>query len=405
MSSQVSTESYDLVVIGAGIIGLASAISALEFNASYKVMVLEKEKDIGVHASGRNSGVVHAGFYYSPDSLKAQFCRVGNQELKSFARQHKLPINNCGKVIVTTNDTEDVRVETLFNRGICNGVDLELLPGSDLSRFEPTAKTNNLFVWSPQTSILDPGQLLQKLLDVYISMGGKIAFNVDTELSYEKGEVVLLVNRKRVETKKIVNAAGAFADQLAKQIGVGTRFAVVPFKGSYRKSAELSISKTLIYPVPHPINPFLGVHTTITPEGYLKIGPTAMLAFGRENYGVFENLHPKEVLEILKAVGYIVKGRKHNLIQIMMDEIPLLSLKGLVGKAGHLSNEVTEKHSWKNPPPGIRSQLVDVKTGELVQDFVVEEFGNTLHFLNIVSPGWTSAFPFTRHFMGDFLRK
>lgn len=404
MSSQVSSESYDLVVIGAGIIGLSSAISALEFNSSYKVLVLEKEGDIAVHASGRNSGVVHAGFYYSPDSLKAQFCRVGNQELKKFARQHKLPVNNCGKVIVTKNDSEDVRVETLFNRGISNGVDLELLPGSDLSRFEPTAKTNNLFVWSPQTSILDPGQLLQKLLDVYTSMGGRIEFKVHTELRYENGEVVLIANQERVETKKIVNAAGAFADQLAKQIGVGTRFAVVPFKGSYRKSTELSASKSLIYPVPHPVNPFLGVHTTLTPEGFLKIGPTAMLAFGRENYGVFENLHVKEVLEILKAVGYVAKGGKHNLVQIMKEEIPLLTLGGLIKKAGNLSTEVSVKRSWKKPPAGIRSQLVDIRTGELVQDFVVEEFGNTLHFLNIVSPGWTSAFPFTRQFIGDFLR-
>ena len=405
MSHQDLSENYDLVVIGAGIIGLSTAISALEFNSSYKVMILEKEECIAVHGSGRNSGVVHAGFYYSPDSLKAQFCRVGNQEIKKFARQHNLPINRCGKVVVTKNDDEDIRVETLFNRGVCNGVDLELLPGADLPRFEPTAKTNNLFVWSPQTAILDPKLLLKAMLGLYISLGGKIAFKTSSELRFEKNEVVLLANQKRVKSKKIVNAAGAFADQLAKQIGVGSRFAVVPFKGCYRKSTELSRSKALIYPVPHPVNPFLGVHTTLTSEGYLKIGPTAMPAFGRENYHFFENLHVREVLEILKAIGYVVKGRKHNLIQILTEEIPLLSQKGLTKKAGQLSIEISEKHSWKKPPTGIRSQLVDIENGELVQDFVVEEFGNSLHFLNIVSPGWTSAFPFTRHFMSDFLKK
>ena len=401
----ISSEKYDLVVIGAGIIGLTSAIAALENSPRCKVLLLEKNDAIAEHASGRNSGVLHAGFYYSPDSLKAQFCRDGNLEMKKFARQHGLMINNCGKVVVTKNADEDIRLEKLYHRGLTNGVDIELLPGEVLARFEPTAVTNDSFIWSPQTSILDPKVLLHKLLDVYITMGGKILFKANTELKDENGEVVVFCNQERIVTSKIVNSAGAFADQIAKKIGVGTKYAVVPFKGNYRKSFDVTKSKVLIYPVPHPVNPFLGVHTTLTPEGKLKIGPTAMLAFGRENYNGVENLHFKEALEILKALANVVRGGKHNLFEIIREEIPLLSERGLTKNAGVLSTEVAKIDSWEKSPSGIRSQLVDIASGELIQDFIVEEYGNSLHFLNIVSPGWTSAFPFTRHFMESFLNK
>jgi L-2-hydroxyglutarate oxidase LhgO len=140
-------------------------------------------------------------------------------------------------------------------------------------------------------------------------------------------------------------------------------------------------------------------------EGTLKIGPTAMLALGRENYSGLKNLHLREVLEVFKSSGYVFRGTKHNLLEIMRDEIPLLSLRGLVREAGKISSEVGKVHSWKKPASGIRSQLVDIDSGELVQDFIVEEFENSLHFLNIVSPGWTSSFPFTQHFIDEFLKK
>ena len=405
MATNNVVEKYDLLIIGAGIIGLRSAITALELNSKLRVLVVEKEPLIGVHASGRNSGVLHAGFYYSPESLKARFCREGNLEIKRFAREQDLKITHCGKVVVTKNSAEDSRVRELFNRGISNGVELELHRGTDLLKFEPTANTNDFFIWSPQTSILDPNELLDKLLDYYLRLGGKIQFNSVTELFMKNNEVIAIVNGKPVDSKKIVNAAGAFADQIAKQVGVGRKYSAVPFKGSYRKSSEKTQSKVLIYPVPHIVNPFLGVHTTLTMEGNLKIGPTAMLTLGRENYGGLKNLHIKEVIQVLKATGHVARGTKHNLKEILRDEIPLLSLRGLTREAGKISSEVAKIQSWKRPASGIRSQLVNIETGELVQDFIVEEFENSLHFLNIVSPGWTSSFPFTRHFIDGFIKK
>jgi L-2-hydroxyglutarate oxidase len=405
MGTTNTLQKYDLIVIGAGIIGLRSAITALESDPNVSILVVEKESFIGGHASGRNSGVLHAGFYYSPESLKARFCREGNLEIKRFAREQDIRINQCGKVVVTKNSAEDLRIKDLFHRGILNGVELELYSGQELGKFEPTAKTKDFFIWSPQTAILDPNELLLKLLDHYINLGGKIAFNTRTKLVRRNNEVVAFLNDKLVDAKKIVNAAGAFADEIGKQVGVGSKFASVPFKGSYRKSTNAAKSKVLIYPVPHPVNPFLGVHTTLTMEGTLKIGPTAMLALGRENYSGLKNLHLREVLEVFKSSGYVFRGTKHNLLEIMRDEIPLLSLRGLVREAGKISSEVGKVHSWKKPASGIRSQLVDIDSGELVQDFIVEEFENSLHFLNIVSPGWTSSFPFTQHFIDEFLKK
>lgn len=405
MASSNLMEKFDLLIIGAGIIGIRSAISALEMNSKLKVLIVEKEKSLGHHASGRNSGVLHAGFYYSPESLKARYCRDGNLEMKRFAHDHELRIVHCGKVVVTKNSNEDARIQDLFNRGILNGVDLELHPGTELGKFEPTAITNEFFIWSPQTALMDPDELLVKLIEYYIKLGGKIEFNTYVTLLKRNNEVIVMLDGKLIDSKKIINAAGAFADQIAKQVGIGEKYAVVPFKGSYRKSSEKTKSKALIYPVPHSVNPFLGVHTTLTMEGNLKIGPTAMMVLGRENYLGLSNLHFMEVRQVLKAARYIARGSKHDLIEILRDELPLLTLRGLTHEVGKISSEVDKLGAWVRPKSGIRSQLVNIENGELVQDFIVEEFGNSLHFLNIVSPGWTSSFPFTRHFVNRFMEK
>lgn len=396
-------QKYDLVIIGAGIIGIGSAIAALENNPKLRVLVLEKESFSGQHASGRNSGVLHAGFYYSPQSLKARFCREGNLEMKRFAVDLGLEIVECGKVVVTKNSEEDSRIRELFDRGISNGVDLELHKGEDLIKFEATAKTNRLFIWSPQTSILEPRAVLTGMIHKFLKMGGKIEFNSATELESRNNEVTVKVNGSRLNCKKIINAAGAFADKIAKQVDVGQEYSAVPFKGIYRKSRDKAKSKVLIYPVPHIVNPFLGVHTTLTMDGKLKIGPTAMLCLGRENYIGLRNLHPNEVIQVLKAAGHLARGTKHNLVEILREEIPLMSIKGLLYEAAKISSEVEKIGNWDKPTSGIRSQLVNKATGELVQDFIVEKYENSLHYLNIVSPGWTSAFPFTRHFVNGFI--
>ncbi len=399
-----SGEHYDLVIVGAGIIGISAGIAALESRSSLKVLIIEKSAQLAEHASGRNSGVLHAGFYYSPESLKAQFCKEGNFELKKFAKKSEIAFNQCGKVVVAKNEQEASRLETLYTRGIANGVDIEILPESRLSEFEPNARTTRSFIWSPTTAIMDPIEILRKLLDYFVSMGGKINFNQRAEMSVSHGEVLLKVDSKVVNTEKIMNAAGAQSDLLAQKIGVGIDYLAIPFKGNYRKSNLRSPSKRLIYPVPHEINPFLGVHTTLTPDGYLKIGPTAIPALGRENYKGFQNVRISELASILGALKRLASGKNHNILEIARMEIPLLFERQIVRTISKITSEDLKVYDWVKTRSGIRSQLVNIHTGDLVQDFVVEKKLNSLHFLNVVSPGWTSALPFTRHFVNDFLQ-
>lgn len=398
-----STSSYDLVIVGAGVIGISAGIAALEEHPSLKVLILEKCDAIALHASGRNSGVLHAGFYYSPESLKARFCRDGNSEFKQFAKKNEIAIYECGKVVVARNEKEAVRLKTLFDRGISNGVDIELLPQSKLIDIEPTAKTNTHFIWSPTTAVMNPTEVLEKLLENFKSMGGQIEFTQEIELVEIGGEVHAVASKKSISAKKVINAAGAQSDLLARRIGVGLEFRAVPFKGSYRKTLQKTLSRRLIYPVPHPVNPFLGVHTTITMDGFLKIGPTAIPALGRENYVGIQGVSARELYEIIKAIKSIASGSKHDLFEILKMELPLLSESRLRKSAMYLSTEVSRHSEWQKTRSGIRSQLVDTRTGELVQDFKVKKFLNSLHFLNVVSPGWTSALPFTRHFVNEFL--
>ncbi len=395
---------YDIVIVGAGIIGICAGIAALEKSPHLKILILEKCHTIAKHASGRNSGVLHAGFYYSPESLKARFCRDGNSEMKQFAKANGIPINHCGKVIVAKNETEASRLVTLFERGITNGIEIDLLPEADLVNYEPTAKTKVNFIWSPTTAVMNPTEVLRKLLEKFMFMGGKLELSQEVSLIESNGEVHAITSEKVISAKYIVNAAGAQSDLLARKIGVGLEYCALPFKGIYRKTNQATKSIRLIYPVPHPVNPFLGVHTTITMDGFLKIGPTAIPALGRENYVGFEGVSLRELLRIITAAKSVATGSKHDLFEILRMELPLLFESRLRKSASVLSTEVSSHSEWTKTRSGIRSQLVNIRTGELVQDFRVEKFSNSLHFLNVVSPGWTSALPFTRHFVNEFIQ-
>jgi L-2-hydroxyglutarate oxidase len=404
MLSQGQLDKVDCVIIGAGIIGLSSGIAILEQDPSQKVLILEKESNIGLHASARNSGVLHAGFYYSPESLKAKFCKEGNAELKKMAKSFGVHVNICGKVVVATNQVEADRLRILHSHGIRNGVEIELLSSQKLHELEPTANTTEQFIWSPTTGVLDSKLFLSRLSLYFQELGGKLICGARSELKSSGGEIYVKSNGSFVNATRVINAAGSYSDDLARQIEVGLEYGSMPFRGSYRKSQQNPKSKRLIYPVPHPINPFLGVHTIITSDGSLKIGPTAIPVLSRENYNSFENVKLREIIEISRTILSVAKGSKHDIFEIIKAEFPLLFKKNLIENASKLSKEVVKHHTWQKAESGIRSQLVNLQTGELVQDFLVKRLSNSLHFLNVVSPGWTSALPFTRHFVTDFLK-
>jgi L-2-hydroxyglutarate oxidase LhgO len=383
----------ELLVIGGGVIGFSIGIAFLDRYPGKKVVLVDKESSIGKHASGRNSGVLHAGFYYSPESLKAKFCRDGNLALRKLAKKHKIHVREVGKVVVARNPEENLRLDLLYERGTQNGVELEIIDASLLSNFEPLAKTTERFLWSPTTAVSNPEKILNALQREFQNLGGEIFLHSKIELKESAGEIY--EKDSNFDARFIVNAAGAQADCIARNINVGLEYAMVPFMGVYRATDEKNLPlQRLVYPVPHAINPFLGVHFTLTIDGTVKIGPTAIPILGREQYSLREGWSISDSLQTLRGAIALVKGESHNFGSILKSEWPKLSLMKLVEEACQLVPNAKQGIEWYKKPPGIRAQLVHLPSGKLEQDFVVRRYLNSVHVLNAVSPGWTSSIPF-----------
>jgi L-2-hydroxyglutarate oxidase len=392
---------YDIVIAGAGIIGLAIARSLLLSEPELKVLVVEKEKSLGMHASGRNSGVLHAGFYYSPESLKAKFCRDGNAEIRKIAEKYSIPVRDVGKVVVARNAEELSRLEVLFNRGEANGVRLEFLDAGELANFEPLARTHGGFLWSPTTGVSDPARIIQAVASELLSLGGEIRFG--STLSVDSDQVLSL-NGETLSARHFVNAAGSESDRIAHKFNLGLDYSMIPFMGVYRAVEEAKLPlQRLVYPVPHPLNPFLGVHFTLTSDHKVKIGPTAIPILGREQYGFTQGWAFADIESTLVGLTSMLRHRAHDLPALIKSEWPKILTSTLVREAQELVPAVANVKGWKRKPPGIRSQLIHRPTGRLEQDFIVEKGLNSTHILNAVSPGWTSSIPFGNHISGSVL--
>lgn len=395
------TVKCDVLIIGAGVMGLAIGTALLEAKPRLKVIIAEKEKQLAMHASGRNSGVLHAGFYYSPDSLKAKFCRDGNRELRKLAKKYEIQVREVGKVVVARNEDENQRLELLHQRGIANSVDIEMLNASKLTKFEPLAITYERFIWSPTTAVSDSKAIVDAMRQEFEALGGVIKYNSQVILKILNGEVV--DSTKTFDASLYVNAAGAQSDRISRELGVGTEYAMLPFMGVYRATEEINLPlKRLVYPVPHPINPFLGVHFTLTSDHKVKIGPTAIPIVGREQYSCFSGWSISDMGEALKGVTSLIKGDDHDFGAILKLEFPKFLKATLVREATKIVPSSIQVKHWFKKPPGIRAQLVHLPTGRLEQDFVIEKKSNSIHVLNVVSPGWTSAIPFGRYIVEQY---
>lgn len=394
-------ENLDFLIIGGGVLGLSIGRELLNRSPQARILIVEKEDEVCLHASGRNSGVLHAGFYYSPDSLKAKFCLDGNREIKELIQKYRLPINNCGKVVVAINEDDLPRMQTLFDRGKANGVALHKYSESEIYNYEPLATTHKEFLWSPDTSVSDPIAFGQLLKDLYISAGGKIMFNTTAEI---RDEDEIYLSGKRVYANQIVNAAGTFAIHLAHQVDAGQNYTQLPVLGVYKKTTSASIPlRALVYPVPNPKNPFLGVHFTLTVDGDIKIGPTAIPVLGREQYDLKYRVDMLDFKHTSKSLLSLFSGSAAGLLNLAATELPKISITKLVNDGKKLVPSIGSNIDWEKKRPGIRAQLVNLESKSFEMDFVVEQKGKFTHILNAVSPGWTSAIPFAKFIVEKYI--
>jgi (S)-2-hydroxyglutarate dehydrogenase len=364
-------------IIGAGIIGLTVANELQKKWPQSHITIFEKEKDVAFHASGRNSGILHAGFYYSAESLKAQYCRRGNQMMKEFCQQQGLEVRATEKVVVCRNEEELQTLFELKKRGDTNGVPVEIIDEEQLKKLEPNAKTYHKALYSPSTSSVDPKQVCQKLKEILIDRG--VQFQFGEQFASPKAE-----------GSYIVNCAGMYADILARKMGVKHTYKILPFKGCYLQVHDKLGFKRNIYPVPNLANPFLGVHFTLTAAGKVKAGPTAIPAFWREQYGFFSRFRLSELLDILLTNIKLFFLNSFNYRRVAWEEIKLMNGNYFKKVANELIHR--EVHKLESLPSGIRAQLIDDQTGQLVTDFKILHQKEATHVLNIVSPGFTCSF-------------
>jgi (S)-2-hydroxyglutarate dehydrogenase len=389
----MSEKPIDVVVIGGGVVGLGLGIALLRKRPELRVVVLEAETQLALHGSGRNSGVLHAGFYYSPDSLKAQLTRRGNEMLRQLCHDENVPLRECGKVVVTRNAEENLRLEDLYSRAIANGVEVHLIDTGELKKYEPLAQTHEMALWSPNTAVASPAGVTEMMARVFTRLGGELMFG--HKVASIRDNEVIFVNQNKMTARHVVNAAGLYADKLAHSTGVGSNYTILPFKGLYLYGNDDAPKLTRhVYPVPDPRNPFLGVHLTLTVDGKTKIGPTAIPAFSRLNYSKLGNIKINELWPIATTLPKFLLSKHHDGFGLIKSEIPKYLRRVIVKKAEELvpSVKADQYQTWGKS--GIRAQLFNLSEKRLEMDFVVESANNQTHILNAVSPAWTGSLSF-----------
>lgn len=385
----------DFLIIGGGIIGISVARELKKRFRNCRITLIEKEHTLGLHASGRNSGVLHAGFYYSADSLKARFTKIGNQRLTEYCDHKKLKIRKCGKLVVAQNINELKWLDELLARASKNGVVLKSISASEALKIEPQVKTFQRALFSPTTSTVCPTEVTLSLAQDAIDEG----IIIRTGVSYLRRSLDgIQTNCGNFKADYLINAAGLYADKIALQYGFSKNYRILPFKGLYLYSDDqYKPLKTHIYPVPDLRNPFLGVHFTITVDGKTKIGPTAIPAFWREQYKGLNNFDFLELMEIaIRQLG-LMASSNFDFKQLAFEELMKYSQKNLVSLASKLANINNADHFNQWGQPGIRAQLLDIKERKLEMDFVIEGDERSMHILNAVSPGFTCALPFSEY--------
>lgn len=395
------TMATDYLIIGAGIMGLALAREIRQMEPSASICIIEKEEIPAFHASGRNSGVLHAGFYYTGDSLKARFTRDGNRLWRKYCEEKNLPMNPCGKVVVAQNEEEASGILELKKRGERNGVDVTVIDEKELSAIEPNARTCGIALWSPDTTTVDPTAICRTLEKELASSGVRFFYGTPYRKRLSPHAILCREDEGITFTyRTVINAAGLYADRIARDFGYSGDATILPFKGIYLEyDAQVPQDrpvKTNIYPVPNLGQPFLGVHFTIKVDGTVKIGPTAIPAFWRENYGGLSRFDLSELQEILSWEASLFFSNDFGFRDLALREVLKYRKEYMAGQSRHLVRHIDSSGFTRWGKPGIRAQLLNTKTRTLVSDFLVEGDQESIHVLNAVSPAFTGSLPFAR---------
>lgn len=386
---------HDFIVIGGGILGLATARELQQRYPGKRVLVLEKEAGPARHQTGHNSGVIHAGVYYKPGSLKARFCKEGNAATKAFCREHGIPFDECGKLLVATNAIELERMQALIGRCAENELPIEVLDAEQLRAREPNiVGVGGIFV--PSTGIVSYTRICEKMAEQVVAEGGEVRYNVEIRTIRERADQVELESEQELYVGNfLIACAGLMSDRIVRMLGQTPEFKIIPFRGEYflLPPQHNRIVNHLIYPIPDPDLPFLGVHLTRMIDGTVTVGPNAVLAFKREGYRKTD-FSLGDMAEMISYPG-LLKMLARNLKPGLMEMKNSLFRRGYLEQVRKYCPQLTLA-DLKPYPAGVRAQAV-AKDGSLVDDFLFVNTDRALVVCNAPSPAATSAIPIAAH--------
>jgi L-2-hydroxyglutarate oxidase len=391
----MQTGFYDIAVIGGGIVGLSTALAVKERFPDYSLAVIEKESEVAAHQTGRNSGVIHSGIYYKPGSQKARLCVEGARLMYAFCSENNVPFDRCGKLVVATTEQELPRLQTLYERGTANGIEgLEIIGPDRAREIEPCVRAVQA-LYSPNTGITDYRQVARAMADRISGAGDAILLSSRVlKISNIPGDPHVETTRGDVRCRFLINCAGLYSDRIARMTGPPPTSMIVPFRGEYYTLAPGNGKvRNLIYPVPDPQFPFLGVHFTRRIDGTYEAGPNAVLAFAREGYK-FGNFNWKDMKALLTYSGFWAMARRYWRVEIF-ELYRSLSRSAFLAALQKLVPELEDRDITRGGA-GVRAQVV-TSNGSLADDFIITESRNCINVLNAPSPAATASIAIGRH--------
>ncbi len=390
------TYQFDFVIVGAGIVGLTIARELRQRYQNATIAIIEKENHIGAHASGRNSGVLHCGIYYGSETLKARLCADGAAAMIDFARAEGIAVEQSGKLIAVSDESQLPVIDDLLVNAKENNIKAELVDAKQINNIEPHAVSDFSGIYCPSTAVIDSAAVLEKLTAQLIALNVTFLFN--RFVKQKRADNIIQTNKGDIGFGFLFNCAGAYTDKIAKTFDCGRDYALMPFKGIYWKLTKAAEHKVRanIYPVPDISMPFLGVHLTRNIKGEVYVGPTAIPAFGRENYGLVTGIDVFESLELLPQIISMYYHNQNNFRKLAHSEMKKY-LKSVFLRAGQkLVPSLHADDLQASAKAGIRPQLVNIKTKKLEMDYILETADNSIHVLNAISPAFTCSLAFAK---------